>query len=81
MTTYPRAEAILDNLYPVLAVCNVTRELYGYAKPVVDVAATLDRFRVSYEAKWGKSPRPAERAVAEDHINQLDANWPEGSLV
>jgi len=70
MTTYPRAEAILGNLYPVLMVSPVTRELYGYAKPVVDVAATLDRFRVAYEAKWGKSPRPVERQLAENLINQ-----------
>jgi len=75
MTTYPRTEAILDNLYPVLTVCPVTRELYGYAKPVADVVATLDRFRVSYDAKWNESPRPAERAVAEDHINQIAAYY------
>jgi hypothetical protein len=48
----------------VWTVCPVTKELYGYAQPVLDEATTMRAFRAAYEAKTGYCPDLGEQDVA-----------------
>jgi hypothetical protein len=62
---YPRAEKTWDATKLVLTICPVTKELYGYSKPVVDVEATLAAFRARYEQDWGHPIRCTSEEYAE----------------
>jgi|688.fasta_scaffold806963_1 hypothetical protein len=47
-SNYPFAQSIIDSINPVKVACPVTKELYGYTKPVVDLTATMKKFADSY---------------------------------
>ena len=61
-TTFPFAEAIASSVRLVRIACPVTKELYGYAKPVVDMPATMRAFTEAYACQkhsvamrsWGR---------------------------
>lgn len=48
MNALPFAESVLNDTRPVMVACPVTKELYGYAKPVVDIEASMGRFLDAY---------------------------------
>jgi len=50
----PLAIEIAETTPSVMAVDSATKELYGYAHPVVDVVATLQRFYSAYVAATAK---------------------------
>lgn len=77
MTTNPLATQIAERTALMLTVDPVTRELYGYAAPVLDEQTTLRRFSAAYYAKASYTPSPAERettlAVFRERFETLQA--------
>jgi len=62
--THPLAESLAERTPLTWGVCPVVKELYGYAKPVLDEAATLQTFCETYSKKTGYYPHPSEQDAA-----------------
>jgi hypothetical protein len=71
MTSYPLLETVAAQTTPVRTVCPDTLELYGYAKPVVDEAASLAALRVAYVKRSGNPLRGGALQAAREIV----AEW------
>lgn len=59
MPKWPLAANVAESVRPVLAVCGVTRDLYGYSKAVFDEAATRNAFLRAYRERTSTSLNPS----------------------
>jgi len=71
MTTYPLLETVAAQTTPVRTVCQDTKALYGYVKPVVDEAASLVALRVAYLKRSGNPLRGGALETAREIV----AEW------
>ena len=70
---WPLAAKVAENVNPVIGICEVTRDLYGYCDHVLDEAATRNLFAKAYRDRTatplnpaGYSPGKIEMEVAMD---------------
>lgn len=70
MITYPRALAFARTCRLPMVVCSVTKELYGYAKPILDEGTTT---RMIKDAGYRGEEVEAALSVLRERASRLSA--------
>lgn len=71
---FPAAEALARRMELPLTTCPVTRELYGYATPVLD-ATRASRFLASAGHLIGTPAHSAAMAILEERAASVASQW------